>query len=76
MNKSAVPEEPKKARATQRVFEAKWQIPVDDKEEIVTQLFCGKDFQQAFFKSRAWAKENVTTEGVLVSMTRREDMVI
>jgi len=50
---------------------------VDDKEEIVTQLFCGKDFQQAFFKARAWAKWNVSAEwGVLVSMTRREDMVI
>jgi hypothetical protein len=64
-------------KATQKVFEAKWQIPVDDKEEIVTQLFCGKDFQQAFFKARAWAKWNVSAEwGVLVSMTRREDMVI
>lgn len=69
-----VVEKPSKTRRTQYVFEAKWHVDVDDKEEVVTQLVSGYDFQSAFFKARAWAKSNVV--GRLVSIAQRNDMVI
>lgn len=64
----------KHTRRAQFVFEAKWQITVDNKEEVVTQLVGAQDFQRAFFKTRTWAKENCV--GELVSIVRRSDVVI
>jgi hypothetical protein len=67
--------EEKEMKATQRVFEAKFEVPVDDKTETVTQLFAAKDFQAAFFKARAFLKSDCPN-GVLVNISRQDNIVI
>jgi hypothetical protein len=81
MPKLSITEEvQKRVKTPQLVWEASWEITINDDDnfhkEQVSQLVAAKDFQGAFFKVRTWAKSNVTDTGVLVSITRKVGMVI